>query len=194
MGLPTDGLRGFPLRVSSGGGLYVQKLRKDPVTGKEVRDREVPDFINLNVDFEDCSLMAMASTINEEGWPDSIRCHKGTVFFSGSTIKVKPERSYADEVDGSDEQAPGDGEPIDGHQKNWFDSIRNNTAPNGNIDLAIRVQTMISLAERSYRESKTFVFDPKTRTATAAGAPAPTAVASAVPVHKLAITKVAAKK
>jgi len=194
MGLPTDGLRGFPLRVSSGGGLYVQKLRKDPVTGKEVRDREVPDFINLNVDFDDCSLMAMASTINEEGWPDSIRCNKGTVFFSGSTIKVKPERSYADELDGSEEQAPGDGEPIDGHQKNWFESIRSNTAPNGNIDLAIRVQVMISLAERSYRESKTFVFDPKTRTASGAGGPAPTAVASDLPVHKVAITHVAAKK
>ena len=99
MGLPTDGLRGFPVRVSSMGGLYVQKTRKDPATGKMVPDREVPDFVNIAVDFEDCSMMAMASTINEEGWPDSIRCNKGTILFTGSTIKVKPERSYADEVD-----------------------------------------------------------------------------------------------
>jgi predicted dehydrogenase len=167
MGLPTDGLKGFPIRVSSGGGLYVQKTRVDPVTNKTVPDREVPDFINLNVDFEDASLMAMASTINEEGWPDSIRCNKGTVFFAGGSIKVKPERTYADEVDESEEQAPGAGEPIDGHQKNWFECIRSNGVPNGNIDLAIRVQTMISLAERSYRESATFTFDPRTRTATA---------------------------
>ncbi len=190
MGLPTDGMRGWPLRVSSGGGLYVQKVRKDPVTGKEVLDREVPDFINLNVDFEDCSLMAMTSTINEEGWPLAIRCQKGTVFFSGSTIKLKPERSYADEVDGSEEQAPGEGEPIPGHHKNWFDSIRTNTAPNGNIDLAVRVQVMLSLAERSYRESKTFTFDPKTRTVSSAGAPAPTDPIASVPVHKMAITNV----
>jgi hypothetical protein len=53
---------------------------------------------------------------------------------------------------------------------------------------------MISLAERSYRESKTFVFDPKTRTASAAGGPAPTAVASDAPVHRVAVTHVAATK
>ncbi len=169
MGLPTDGLRGFPVRVSSNGGLYVQKTRKDPTTSKIVPDREVPDFVNIAVDFEDCSMMAMASTINEEGWPDSIRCNKGTILFTGSTIKVKPERSYADEVDGSDEQAPGDGEPIPGHHKNWIDCIRTNGVPNGNIDLAVRVQVIISLAERAFRESATFTFDPKTRTATAGG-------------------------
>jgi len=187
MGLPTEGMAGWPLRVSSGGGLYVQKTRKDPVSGKEVLDRQVPDFINLNVDFDDCSLMAMASTINEEGWPQSIRCQKGTVLFSGSTIKVKPERSYADELDGSEEQAPGEGEPIPGHHKNWFESIRANTAPNGNIDLAVRVQVMLTLAERSYRESRTFLFDPKTRTASAAGGPAPTDPLANKPVHKLTI-------
>jgi predicted dehydrogenase len=185
MGLPTDGLRGFPVRVSSCGGLYVQKIHDPSVflpdkdaaarekaylnryhPGKKWPDREVPDFINLNVDFEDCSLMAMSSTINEEGWPDSIRCNKATILFSGDTIEVKPERVWAEEVDSSKAKAPGDGEHIETHQKNWLNCIRNNGTPNGNIDIAIRVQVMISLAERSYRESKTFTFDPKTRTAT----------------------------
>jgi predicted dehydrogenase len=185
MGLPTDGLKGFPLRVSSGGGLYVQKIHPTHDTPDDEKekeylkkfhpghdswmDREVPDFINISVDFEDASLMAMSSTINEEGWPDSIRCNKGTILFSGNIIKIKPERSYADEVDGSEEQAPGVGEPIEGHQKNWIDCIRTNSVPNGNIDLAVRVQTMISLGERAYRESRTFTFDPKTRTASGGG-------------------------
>jgi predicted dehydrogenase len=177
MNLPTDGLRGYPILVSSGGGLYVQKMRKDEVSGKEVVDREVPDFINLNVDFDDCSLMAMASSISEEGWPDSIRCNKATVLFSGGTIKVKPERTYADEIDADEQQTNGEADPVEGHQKNWIDSIRTNGKPNCHIDLAVRMQTMITLAERSYRESKTFTFDPKTRTATAAGALAPAAVA-----------------
>ena len=126
---------------------------------------------------------SMASTINEEGWPDSIRCNKGTILFTGSTIKVKPERSYADEVDGSDEQAPGDGEPIPGHHKNWIDCIRTNGVPNGNIDLAVRVQVIISLAERAFRESSTFTFDPKTRTATSGHAPAHAAAMSTVAPH-----------
>jgi predicted dehydrogenase len=162
MGLPTDGLNGFPLRVSAGGGLYIQKI--NPVTKKV--DREVPDFMNISVDMGDCSIMAMSSTINEEGWPDTVRCHMATVNFTGGTIEVKPERVFADVVDDSREQAPGDGEHIEEHEKNWFDCIRDGKAPNCNIDLAVRVQVMLSLAERSYRESKTFVFDPKTRRTT----------------------------
>lgn len=164
MNLPMDGLKGYPVRVSSGGGLYVQKLRKDP-SGKEVMDREVPDFINLNVDFEDASLMAMASSISEEGWPDSIRCQKATVLFSGGSIKVKPERTYADDIDAEEQQTNGEADPVEEHQKNWIQCIRTNGKPNCHIDLAVRCQVMITLAERSYRENKTFVFDPKTRTA-----------------------------
>jgi len=38
------------------------------------------------------------------------------------------------------------------HEKNWFDSIRATKAPNANIDLAVRVQTVISLAEMSTPE------------------------------------------
>jgi len=33
------------------------------------------------------------------------------------------------------------------HEKNWFDSIRANKQPNANIDLAVKVQTVISLAK-----------------------------------------------
>ncbi len=165
LGLETTGDKGWPLRVSSGGGLYVQKVHPylKNADGSPRIDREVPDFVNINVDFGDVSLMAMSSTINEEGWVDSIRCNKGTIFFSGNRIEVKPERTWSDEVDPSSVQAPGNGEPIDAHEKNWFDCIRSGAMPNCNIELATRVQVMISLAERAFRESKTFTFDPKTR-------------------------------
>jgi hypothetical protein len=49
------------------------------------------------------------------------------------------------------------------HEKNWFDSIRSNKQPNANIDLAIRVQTVISLAEMADRLKMTCLFDDKTR-------------------------------
>ena len=168
LALPTEGLKGWPRRVSSGGGLYVQKIHPylKNADGSPRIDREVPDFINLNVDFDDVSLMAMSSTINEEGWQDSIRCNKGTIFFSGNRIEVKPERTWSDEVEPSSVQAPGNGEPIDAHEKNWFDCIRSGAMPNCNIELATRVQVMISLAERSFRENKTFRFDPATRKVT----------------------------
>ena len=175
MGLPTDGYKGFPLRVSSGGGQYVQKkyptdtpeqkayLAKYHPGKAEYADREVPDFVNLNVDFEDCSLMAMTSSVNEQGWPDTVRGNKATLYIGGNTVEIKPERTWADEIDGETETNNGLGEDIAAHEKNWFDCIRTNGVPNANIDLAVRVQVMVTLAEMSFRQNKTFTFNPQTR-------------------------------
>ena len=49
------------------------------------------------------------------------------------------------------------------HEKNWFDCIRDGKAPNANIDLATKVQTVISLGEMSERLGVACKFDPKTR-------------------------------
>jgi hypothetical protein len=49
------------------------------------------------------------------------------------------------------------------HEKNWFDCIRSGQQTNANIDLAIRVQTVISLAEMSDRLKTACLFDDKTR-------------------------------
>ncbi len=160
MNLPTDGLKGFPVRVGSYGGLYVQKI--NPKTGK--MDREVPDFINMMIDYEDTSLMAMSSCINEQGWPDMIRGNKATLYFGGNGVEVKPERAWADEVEGSVEPVPGTGERIETHHDNFLEAIRENKVPNANIDIAVRVMVGIALGEMAYRQNKTFTFDPKTRT------------------------------
>jgi hypothetical protein len=59
-------------------------------------------------------------------------------------------------------------EDIRVHEKNWFDCIRSGKQPNANIDLAIRVQTVICLAEMSERLSAACLFDEKTRKVTTA--------------------------
>ena len=168
MNIPTTGLDGFPVRVSSGGGLYVQKYHtslKNPLTGKmDKPDREVPDFTTLTVDFKDYTLQAMSSTINDVGWEDMIRGNKASLYFGGSGVKIVPQREWADEADAGEEPVTGPSENIPTHHRNWLDCIRTNGVPNANIDIAVRVQVMISLAEKAYRESKTFTFDPKTRT------------------------------
>jgi predicted dehydrogenase len=158
----STGLDGWPVRVSSGGGLYVQKI--NPKTGKV--DREVPDFTNINVDMGNCTIMAMSSTINEQGWPPAIRGNKATLYFNGNTGEIKPERIWADEVEASTIELKGNGEPIQVHEKNWLDCIRDGKMPNCNIELATRVQVMITLGELSYRHNQTFTFDPKTRLST----------------------------
>ena len=54
-------------------------------------------------------------------------------------------------------------EDIRVHEKKWFDCIRSGQQTNANIDLAIRVQTVISLAEMSDRLKIACLFDEKTR-------------------------------
>ena len=182
MNLPMEGDLGWPKRVSSGGGLYVQKyvdldrfsdpekqkkekeyLEKFHPGQKQVLDREIPDFVNMNVDFDGGSLMMMASSVNESSWPTTLRMSKATINFGSSKIEAKPERVWSDEVDPYEAQSEGEDDDIPGHQKNFFDSIRSNKQPNANIEVAARMQVAVCLAERSQRENKTFLFDPKTR-------------------------------
>jgi predicted dehydrogenase len=162
MNIPLTGYEGWPKRVSSGGGLYVQKVNPD--TGKP--DREVPDFTYITVDFGDFSLMVMSTSINEQGMRPMIRGNKATLFFSGDNAKITPERAYSDEVEMEEIKLNGNGEPIEAHHLNWLNSIRNNTQPNCNIELAARVQTMITLGELAYRNNETYTFDSKTRKST----------------------------
>jgi|SRR5579871_294439 len=186
LNISTEGTRGFPLRVSSGGGLYVQKIHtpsafpdkadqdreqayldKYHKGSKEWSDREVPDFTSITADFEDCTIMAISSTINDVGWEDMIRGNKASLYFGGNGVKIEPQRIYADDIDAEVVPVTGPGEDIHIHEKNWFDCIRTNGVPNCNIDIAVRVQTMISMAEMAFRQSKTITFDPKARKVTA---------------------------
>lgn len=160
LALPTDGTAGFPTRVASLGGTYVQKVNKE--TGK--LDREVPDFTNIVVDFpEECSILLLGTVINEQGWQDMIRGNKATLYFGGNGVEIRPERVYADEIEGGTEPIEGWDERIEYHEKNFIDCIRENKAPNCNIDIAARVQTMISLGDLAFQKQKTMHFDPKTR-------------------------------
>jgi predicted dehydrogenase len=192
MNLPLVGNQGWPTRVSSGGGLYVQKVNPD--TGK--LDRTVPDFTYITVDFPDQSLIVMSTSINEQGMRPMIRGNKATLFFSGDRAEIKPERAYSDEVEGEQIRLNSNGEPIEIHQKNWLDCIRNGGEPNGNIDLATRVQTMISLGELAYRYNQTFTFDPSSRKASPDPSKFEGAAAAApvrVPVKKTTIGKKATR-
>ena len=53
-------------------------------------------------------------------------------------------------------------EDVAAHEKNWFDCIRSNKEPNCNVDLSLRGQTVISLAEMSNRLKIACLYDEKT--------------------------------
>ena len=114
------------------------------------------------------TMLFVGSTVNEQGLQDMFRGQKGTIYF-GNGVKINPERPFAEEVEEVNLKVD---EPTyeshEEHEKNWLAAIRSNDPmkANCNIELAIKVQTIISLAEMSSRWSKTMLFDEKTRKVT----------------------------
>jgi len=168
-----------PFLIASGNPEYptrVTALGTNTVHGPGTKhnDREVSDTIQVLAEFPSgWSMLFVGSTVNEQGLPDMIRGDKGTVYF-GNGVEVKIERPYAEDYEGGKvdtndaalaKYAPF--ENIPAHEKNWLDCIRKgDVMTNCNIDLATKVQTIISLAEMSERKGKAISFDAKTRKVT----------------------------
>jgi predicted dehydrogenase len=153
----------FPLRVSAIG---TKKIGTDKNTpGTPMRD--VPECLTLITEFPNgYSLMVCSSSINEVGVPDVIRGHHGTLLIGGNKVELKPERPFSEEIDPESHDNLVPVEDIGVHQGNWLACIRSGKLPNANIELAVRVQTIITLGEMSDRLGITCHFDEKTRKVT----------------------------
>jgi len=151
----------FPVRVSCIGTKNVLTDKNKPNT--PIRD--VPEHIQLLAEFPSGYMVTVTcSTVNAKSPGFAIYGHKATMNIgsSGERIELVPEKEFAEEID--PETFTGmQPEDIRVHEKNWFDCIRSGKAPNANIELAIRVQTVISLAEMADRMRTTCLFDEKTR-------------------------------
>jgi predicted dehydrogenase len=144
----------YPTRVLCSGGQFLQ------------HDREVADTTHVLADFPGGYTMVVAgSTINELGLDDIVRGNKANLFLGGGgKVTIRPERPYADQIDAAEEAVTGPGEDIGEHQKNFLECVRDRTkTPNCDVELATKVQTVVSLAEMSYREKKAMLFDPEKR-------------------------------
>ncbi len=148
----------FPKRVACVG---ANICHTDKGYGEE---RDVADATMMMVEYPSGAMIYLAgSTVNEQGVPDMIRGNKATLYFGGGKVQIRPERPFTDEIEEEDVPVVGPGESHADHEKNWLECIRTNGVPNCNIDLGLRVQTVVSLAEDSYRKSKMMNFDGKTR-------------------------------
>jgi len=151
----------FPVRVNCIGTHNVHSDLSVPGTP----EREVPEHVQFLAEFPSGYLITITvSTVNAKSPGFVLYTHKATleVGTSGEVVKLLPEREFAEEID----PEPFSGlqpEDIRVHEKNWFESIRAGKQPNANAELAIRVQTVISLAEMSDRLKTTCLFDEKTR-------------------------------
>jgi predicted dehydrogenase len=151
----------FPVRVNCIGTHNVHADLSVPGTP----EREVAEHVQFLAEFPNGYLITITvSTVNAKSPGFVLYTHKATleVGTSGEVVKLLPEREFAEEID----PEPFSGlqpEDIRVHEKNWFDCIRSGKPTNANIDLAIRVQTVISLAEMSDRLKTTCLFDEKNR-------------------------------
>ncbi len=150
----------FPTRVVSVGTKKILSDKNTPGTWY----RDVPEHVEILAEFPSGLVMVMvASTVCEHGLVEQINGHKGTLYFSGNRVQLNPEKAYAEEVDPEDYSGLNPVEDVGVHEANWFKSIRANKQPNAGIDLAVRVQTVISLAEMSERLDVACLFDEKSR-------------------------------
>jgi predicted dehydrogenase len=126
--------------------------------------RDVPDTTLMMVEFPSgVSIVLAGSTVNERGFEDVIRGTKGNLTMGGNRLQVVPERPFVDEVDGRDETPFDAGETHVKHMRNFLESIRADVPANCNEDLAIRVQTVVSMAEAAFRKQKHVRFDERKR-------------------------------
>jgi predicted dehydrogenase len=152
----------FPTRVAALG------------TRKITTDRDVPDNTQILAEFPSgLSMMIIGSTVNEQGLGQVIRGHEATLYFGGNRLELRPERPFADLVDREEHEDIQPGVDVSAHIANFFDAVRTGITPNADIDLAIKVQTVLSMAEMSERLGQMLYFDPETRKITTGGGELP---------------------
>jgi predicted dehydrogenase len=142
---------GWPVRVTASGGHYVDKVMENH------------DQVNLTIEFENEHTMVVAgSTANEMGLETVIRGHKGNLYVGGRNAIMRPERLFADEMEGEKIVVGEDiGDEQDAHRKKWLDSLHTREAPASPVDLGAKVMVIVDLATRSMWDRSAFGYDPK---------------------------------
>jgi predicted dehydrogenase len=152
----------FPRRVVAIGTKSVHSDKGTPGTP----ERDSPEFIEVLAEFPSGLTMSIVTCTVAARSPGFVIYGQHATLdigTSGERVELKPEKEFADDVDAAmfDNLTPI--EDIGEHEKNWFESIRGNAQPNAGIELGVRAQTVISLAEMSNRLNMACLFDETTR-------------------------------
>jgi predicted dehydrogenase len=136
-------------------------------TRKVSTDREITDTTHLLAEFPSgLTLVVAGTTVNEQGLPEILRGRKATLHFASSQnrVELKPEAIFTEELEAEEFGDAHPTERIEVLEKNFFDCIRSGQTPVANVDLAIRAQTVLCLAEMSERLGVACFFDENART------------------------------
>ena len=152
----------FPERVTSSGGIFIQK------------DREVPDTFFMNVDYPTFTIQLACSVASGVGAPLVIHGSEATIMMAedserlnNTSIQIIPDRPYAEDFKKKTGQekltievkreAPG-GHP---HMENFLDAVRTRKEPNFPADLGYKAMTAIRMGVDAYRQREVLFFDPR---------------------------------
>jgi predicted dehydrogenase len=143
----------FPHRVTASGGLYQWD-----------DGREVPDIFTALIEYPGGpSVMLSASLSTDAGLPMVIRGKNATLTFEGPGAVIRPQGS-AGEAAKYEEIARTRGFSLDEHWKDFLNCVRTREQPRSPAQLGYHVMTALHMGIRSYREGRTFEFDPDTET------------------------------
>ena len=150
----------FPLRVTSSGGIYVQK------------DREVPDTFFMNVDYPQWTMQLACSVASGAGAPLVIHGTQATLFIgqnseslNNTQMEIVPDNEYKDEFvkkTGS-ETLKVEVQPFargsHPHMDNFLDSVRSRQEPNLPARLGYQAMAAIGMGVQAYRRHEVLFFD-----------------------------------
>jgi predicted dehydrogenase len=152
----------FPDRVTSSGGIFMQK------------DREVPDTFFMNVDYPSFTIQLACSVASGLGAPLVIHGSEGTIKLaedserlSNTKIEVTPDKPYAEEFKKKTGQEKLEievktqvrgGHP---HMENFLEAVRSRQEPNFPADLGYKAMTAIRMGVDAYRQHEVLFFDTK---------------------------------
>jgi len=167
----------FPCNVTGSGANPVHTLEND--------NREVPTIFHIVSSFPtQHTAHVMATQENKTGTADRIRGQKATLEASGSTLIIRPEEPFREEMmelANSLEcykdaelvtEKKGDKEVLQeirvsdkydwgNHMGNWLGCIRTREEPTLNAHRAFQAMVPVALSIMSYREGRVVYFDPE---------------------------------
>jgi hypothetical protein len=141
-----------PIRVSAGGGLYVEK-----------DGRDIPDVFLLTIDYPgEFSIFLVSTLTNDSQLQDRVYGKHGTMDLGGSP-KLQVNGDYAAEFkakNGGKTEAQLKTSPRRDMVGNFVDVVRGKGSLHCNVELGAATMIAIKLGVESYRRKKTMVWDP----------------------------------
>ena len=163
--LMAMGIEEYPATVSCMGGNLAETDRGPGPDGQPYGERrDVGDTHLVTVQFPSGVMLLVASgTANERGVEDLIRGQKANLLMGGGKLVLEPERPFSDEVERKEEEFPESKEVHAQHVLNFFQGLRGTAPLHCPIEDGVRIQAIVSMAEKSYRERRMVRFDAEAR-------------------------------